>query len=433
MPENEKRWYPEAALTADDMDAWYRPPVSRTASPAPVLEKDKKRRRTKIISLSVCAAILLCAAALAIWKLAGHDRSIPVAAAPAAVTDRGEYGSYREYFEAVYTASSDVALPRAEPDGRVSLTLYPTGRRELSLQDIYASVSPAVVGISAYRDGELFSWGSGVIFTDDGYIVTNTHILEGCDSAAASLPDGRIFEALLVGEDSASDIAVLKIDGQNLPFARFGDSGTLRVGDLAVAIGNPLGQEYSGTMTDGIISAINRNVYNNGHTMTLLQTNAALNEGSSGGPLVNAGGQVIGITNMKIMSAYFVTVEGIGFAIPSSVVKDIVDQIMANGYVPGYPSIGITAVGVSSDVMRMYGLPAGVYVAEVRDGSDAQRRGLQSGDIITQVNGVDVRSVSEVNAIKEGFDVGEVLTLTVYRDGTYLTMEVELVDSSAVG
>jgi serine protease Do len=186
-------------------------------------------------------------------------------------------------------------------------------------------------------------------------------------------------------------------------------------------------------MTNGIISAINRNISYNGHNMTLLQTNAALNEGNSGGPLVNAYGQVVGITNMKIMSSYYTTVEGIGFAIPSKVVKQIADQLIADGVVSGYPTIGIVAGAVSTEAQRLYDLPNGVYVSQVNDGSDAKTKGMQVGDIILAVNGQSVTSVAEVNAIKEGFGVGDTLTLTIYREGETFDLDVVLVDQIDLG
>jgi len=286
-----------------------------------------------------------------------------------------------------------------------------------------------VVGISTTVDGEDYGWGSGVVFTTDGYIITNTHIISGCDGVAVSFPDGSEYEGFLVGEDSVSDIAVLKIEGGNFPYAEFGDSASLSVGDSVAAIGNPLGEEYAGTMTNGIISAINRNVSNNGHPMTLLQTNTALNEGNSGGPLVNAYGQVIGITNMKIMSALYNTVEGIGFAIPSTVIKAVANELIGNGVVSGYPSLGIMAGPVSEEAVALYGLPRGVYVSVVYDVSAS---GLQVGDVIVEVNGTPVSSVSDVNAIKDGFGVGDVLQLTIFRDGGTITIDSVLIDSGRI-
>ena len=271
-----------------------------------------------------------------------------------------------------------------------------------------------------------------MIFRADGYIITNTHIIQGADAAVVSLTSGDRYDARLIGEDEQSDIAVLKIDGRGLPYAEFGDSDELLVGDAVAAIGNPLGEQYAGTMTDGIVSSINRNVSQQGHRQTMIQTNAALNEGNSGGPLVNMYGQVVGITNMKIMSVLYSTVEGIGFAVPSSVVKEVADQMLATGAVMGEPSIGIIAGAVSDEARSLYGLPAGVYVTEVSDGSDAKARGLQVGDIITKVDGIAVSSVAGVNAVKGDHAVGDTVTLTVYRDGEVFEMEITLVDKTSI-
>ncbi|MCD7845034.1 MAG: S1C family serine protease [Oscillospiraceae bacterium] len=388
---------------------------------------------------------------MALWQITVQIKSLSAQAAesassPVIVIPNGDgsadsqedsdsgsvYGDYQEYFEAYYSSSSDITIQAAETGTGVTLTLAEAQGEELSLQDIYDLVSPAVVGITAHIEGYEYSYGTGVVFTSDGYIITNTHVLEGCDEAVVKFSDGTEYDAYLVGADEASDIAVLYIQGEDLPCAAFGDSDALRVGDQAIAIGNPLGETYSGTMTNGIISAINRNITYNGHTMTLLQTNAALNEGNSGGPLINAYGQVVGITNMKIMSTYYATVEGIGFAIPSSVVKEVADQLIEYGVVLGEPTIGIVAGSVSAEAMALYGLPEGVYVSEVSEGSDALEKGLQVGDVITAVNGQAVTSVADVNLIKEGCEVGDTITLTVYRDGETFDLEIALVDKSQI-
>ena len=446
MPETEEvlSWYSEAsAENADGPES-----AGMTADTAPKLSAaDRKLRRTRIIALVLCALIVLASVLSAVSAhVSAKRRDRETAQRPAAESvprsevpdifgtddDDGYDEDFRDYFASYYSTSSEVRIERAETGTGVTLTLYPQPAQELSLQEIYQLVSPAVVGVTTYVDGEEYSWGTGVIFTQDGYIITNTHIIQGTDAAVVSLASGELYDAFLVGEDEASDIAVLKIEAEGLPYALFGDSDALRVGDTVAAIGNPLGELYAGTMTNGIVSAIDRNVMNNGHTMTLLQTNTALNEGNSGGPLVNAYGQVVGITNMKIMSVYYSTVEGIGFAIPSSVVKQVADQLIEYGLVLGNPTIGIMAGPVSSEAIEVYGLPEGVYVSEVSDGSDAKVQGLQVGDIILKVNGVPVASVAEVNAIKDQFSVGDTLTLTIYRDGETFDMDIRLVDKSEI-
>ena len=428
-------WYPRSRTDRTEAAVWYGALNDDTGSIEPTEDRAERRRlRTKRIALSACALVLVCAGLLSLLRPAlrasAPAETAQKSEAPSSSdsSDSGGYEDFREYFANYYTGSAYVDIPRTETGLGVTVDLAPAEGEELSLQEIYDKVSPAVVGITATLEGAEYSWGTGVLFTPDGYIITNTHIVSGCDGARVTLLSGEEYEALLVGYDETSDIAVLKVDGEDLPWAEFGVSDALRVGDEAIAIGNPLGEQYAGTMTNGIISAISRNVRNNGHTMTLLQTNAALNEGNSGGPLVNAWGQVVGITNMKIMSSYTATVEGIGFAIPSSVVKQVADQILALGDVQGEPTIGITAGPVSVEAMALYGLPAGVYVSSVDEGSDAWTQGLREGDVILRVNGTEVSSVPEVNAIKDEFQVGDTLTLTVYRDGETFDMDIRLVD-----
>ncbi len=426
---------------------WYRPnaPAARPAAPVRDSRRTARRHWTKVITLSVCAVLVCAATALAVWNSGILDLLHPQTYAESFGFDGGEtfdFGSgsdtenfedFRDYFDNYYTTSDEIAMPTAPTGTGKTLDLHARKGEDLTLQEIYEQVCPAVVGITTYMDGLEYSWGSGVVFSPDGYIITNTHILQGCDGAKVTFADGGEYEAKLVGADVASDIAVIVVEAEkDLPYARFGRSASLRVGDEVVAIGNPLSPNYAGTMTDGIISAINRNVVYQGHSMTLLQTNAALNEGNSGGPLINGEGQIIGITNMKIMTSYISTVEGIGFAIPSSVVKEIADQLIDKGYVPGEPTIGIVAGAVGREAMARYDLPDGIYVTEVNEGSDAKAKGLLAGDVITAVNGTPVNTVADVNLIKEGMSVGDSLTLTVYRDGESFDMEIKLVDKGAI-
>ncbi len=429
----------------NNANGWYTP--APTVPPTPVRDPEaearaaRRTRRTKVTALCVCAVLVCAAAGLAALHTMtrarqwGAAETVPYGEGlfDFGGSDAEQYDDFREYFENYFAPAEEIGMPAADAPEGMTLKLWPSQGEELSLQEIYEQVSPAVVGITAQMGDFGYSWGTGVVFDPEGYIITNTHILQGCSGATVEFADGREYEAKLVGADEASDIAVIVIDAEEeLPYARFGRSGSLRVGDEVVAIGNPLSSNYSGTMTNGIISAIDRNIYNQGHTMTMLQTNAALNEGNSGGPLINARGQIVGITNMKIMYAYMANVEGIGFAVPSSVVKEVADQLMAKGYVSGEPTIGIIAGSVSQEAMDLYGLPEGVYVSQVNEGSDALAKGLQEGDVITAVNGTHVSSVAEVNFIKDGFAVGDSLTLTVYREGETFEVEVELVDNGAV-
>ncbi len=301
----------------------------------------------------------------------------------------------------------------------------------LCLQDIYSSVIDSVVSISSMTSSGTSS-GTGIIMSQDGYVITNHHVITGALVISVLTNDNQEFEAALVGSDEMSDLAVLKIDARGLKAAEFGDSSKLRVGDSVVAIGDPLGVQLRGTMTNGIISAINRDLTVGDRTMTLIQTNAALNNGNSGGPLINCYGQVIGINTVKMSSYYTATasVEGLGFAIPISVAKPIIDELIENGYVAGRPAIGISGDSLPSYYRTYYRLPDGVYVTSVNEGSDAKAKGIREGDIVTAINGERISSIDELNTVKNQYAAGDEVTLTVYRSGTYYEVTVTLIDQA---
>ena len=301
----------------------------------------------------------------------------------------------------------------------------------LCLQDIYSSVIDSVVSISSMTSSGTSS-GTGIIMSSDGYVITNHHVITGALVISVLTNDNQEFEAALVGSDEMSDLAVLKIDARGLQAAEFGDSSKLRVGDSVVAIGDPLGVQLRGTMTNGIISAINRDLTVGDRTMTLIQTNAALNNGNSGGPLINCYGQVIGINTVKMSSYYTATasVEGLGFAIPISVAKPIIDELIENGYVAGRPAIGISGDSLPSYYRTYYRLPEGVYVTSVNEGSDAKAKGIREGDIVTAINGERISSIDELNTVKNQYAAGDEVTLTIYRSGTYYEVTVTLVDQA---
>ena len=303
----------------------------------------------------------------------------------------------------------------------------------LTLQEIYVKCIPTVVSITSEgRSGT--STGTGVILTEDGYIVTNHHVIENGERITVQLTDDRVCAARLVGTDKTSDLAVLQIDAEGLTSAELGDSDVLRVGDSVVAIGDPLGVEYRGTMTDGIVSAINRNVNVNGRTMNLIQTNAALNSGNSGGPLINSCGQVIGINTIKIGAfADSAGVEGLGFAIPSATVKDIVEQIISQGYVSGRPWLGITGQSISLFYQRYYRLPSGMYISEVASGSNAARAGLSVGDILISVDGTKVYSQSDLDTLLYHYSAGDTVTIVIYRGGYTMQADIVLEEAGTAG
>lgn len=258
--------------------------------------------------------------------------------------------------------------------------------------------------------------GSGVIISEDGYIITNHHVIDGANNITVTLRDGTTsYTAVLIGSDADNDIALLKVDATGLYPATFGDSSTLAVGDYVVAIGNPLG-ELGGTVTDGIISALARDVTIEGKDMTLLQTNAQISPGNSGGGLFNANGELVGVVNAKDSAT---EVEGIAFAIPINNVLDIINDLKTYGYVTGKIELGMQLADITSkETAFYYGVnQIGCYVLSVTKGSNAEAAGFRTGDIITKVDGKEVTSTDEVSKALEKYDVGDQVKFTVYRSG----------------
>lgn len=374
-------------------------------------EKRSPAQRRNVRRFALLLSLILLLTATGVLLRGGVDLSPP--AVWGDVWDRlvpsaPWSGYYDDYYEGDdwLSALPDTDLPRAPTGDGTVLTLSPAGANALTAGEIYDQVAPSVVGIRASDQTGTYL-GSGIIMSSDGYIITNAHVIAGTSSATVILTDNSRAAALLVGCDGATDLAVLKIDGHDLPAAQFGDSAALRVGDPAYAIGNPLGEELRGTMTDGIISAIDRTVATDGGDMTLIQTTAALNSGNSGGALVNAAGQVVGVTNMKMMSDWE-TIEGLGFAIPSALVKEVVDQLIATGSYAGKPRLGVTV----SDHFDADGRPDGARVLSVQRAADAYGK-LWAGDVIVSANGEAVTCTDDLLRIKDRLSVGGELTLLV--------------------
>lgn len=312
----------------------------------------------------------------------------------------------------------DTYRPAGDVPGLNLVSVAP-GRRVLTAGEVYDKVAPSTVTIIGIYE-ENYSVGTGVIFSADGYIVTNYHVIAGCLECEVWVTDAygvdSTYPARFVGGDDDKDLAVLKIEAKNLPAAEFGVSSDLSVGDKVYAIGNPLGTELRSTFTDGIVSAVDRSVDVDGVTMTLIQTNTALNSGNSGGPLINAYGQVIGINTIKMMSGYD-TIEGLGFAIPSSLAERWVKDILATGEVRPTPILGIS---VSRIPVRLLDGTTGLEVLEITKGLGADRAGLQVGDVVVAFNGAQVSRVEDIYAQRVKLSVGDAVVVRVFRNGEYL-------------
>lgn len=426
-----KDWY--------SAENWYAP-LKREEAPAP---KKKKRGRGWLITGIIVGVLALIAGSTFLVNRFFRSELDIVAQIilPEADTeekdDKGMPKDWKSYLDDYYTApeqdAEETMLEKVSEKIDYKLYLYgDEGKNELTLQELYEKCSPTVVTIKAYDDSVTgYGWATGVIVSSDGLIVTNAHVVNGFLKATVALSDDREFEARLVGSDTLSDIALIKIDAQELPVAELGDSGALREGDRVAAIGNPLGETFRFTMTDGIVSAIERDIVHNGHSMSLIQTNTAINEGNSGGPLLNMYGQVVGIVNMKMMSAYS-SVEGIGFAIPTSTVCSVVNQLIEYGEVTGRVSLGITVGTIPTMYADYYKIPQGLYVSSVSEKSDAAAQGIRHGDILTAVNGNAVIQTSDVTDVVSKLTTGDTVILTVWRDGEYIDFTVKVMKTKDV-
>lgn len=413
----------------DNNDNWYKPNYSQPAPVQSAVQRPQAKlpgsRRTRIIALILCAVLLLggmiYAALTADWS--GEQTNAD-----------GMPKSYMTYFEDYYSTASktpsSIKLEKVADRGSLTLQTGSSGAAKLSYNEIFQKCSPSVVGIKSFdgKSSDSYSWGSGIVVSSDGYILTNTHVIDEGERATVQLYDGTTCAAKLVAADSQSDVAILKIEKTGLTPAVFASSKNIRTGDAVCAIGNPLSPDYSLTMTSGIISATSREISYNGAVMKLLQTDTSINEGNSGGPLFNDRGQVIGITNMKIVSS-FSNIEGIGFAIPSDTLQSIVAALMDDGAVYGRSTIGVTVGPISEDIADYYDIPVGLYVSEVLDNSDAQKQGIKKGDIITKVNGKDAHSTSDIAEEKSKLDIGDTIDFTVWRSGSTFKVSVKIMDS----
>ncbi len=310
----------------------------------------------------------------------------------------------------------------------------PSSGENTTLGKIYADNVKAVVAISNQglttniygQVSQTASSGSGFIISEDGYVVSNYHVVEGAQRLRVIMSDSTEYEAKLVGYDSVNDLAVLKIDATGLPYVKLGSSDALAVGDQVLAIGNPLG-ELTSTLTVGYISAKDRMVNTDGTSLNMLQTDAAINSGNSGGPLFNMRGEVVGITTAKYSgtSASGATIEGIGFAIPMDDVADMIEELVTDGVISG-AYLGVMVRDVDPTVSQSYGIPMGVYVESVTPGSCAEIAGIQAKDIIVNLGGHEVTSMTTLTRALRKFEPGQTTTITVSRGGAQVHMEITL-------
>ena len=414
-PQEVVSWYvrPEGQ---EVVDCYVQPrPLPSGAAPQTPREPEKRSRKG-LWSFLIAAGVLVLAvvAATVVASLRSGGAVPPV---DGGTGDGGDASSIVNI-----SGAEKTTIPRIQGEAGVSLVCTAPAGEKLSIQDMYEKVNPSTVLVVADK-GEQASIGTGVIMTADGYIITNAHVISGGKDCWIALDTGYTYDAKLVGYSEERDLAVLKaVDAADLPAASFGDSDLCRVGDTVYAIGNPLGVELRGTLTDGIISAINRDVQVDGRVMTLLQTTAALNNGNSGGPLINEYGQVIGINTLKMSgngSEAEATVEGLGFALPISDACFVVNDIIANGRFRGVPALSVMVIESDEN-----GGQVAVYT--VSEGSGAEEAGLLPDDVILRADGQEIRSINDLMAVRRTHLVGDTMTLTVQRDGQVFDVAVTL-------
>lgn len=370
--------------------------------------KKKKGRAGAIIALALCCSLLggiLGAGGVILARNLGK----------APVEDRRN--------------SVSVMVESSRKTSQLQTAQVDTGK-EMTAAEVYAANVHSTVGITTSITTNYWGFqtnsaasGSGFIISDDGYILTNHHVIEGANSITVTMYDGSVYDAALIGYDQSNDIAVLKIQAEGLTPVVLGDSDAMNVGDSVVAIGNPLG-ELTFSLTAGLISAKDRQItMSGGTTMTLIQTDAAINSGNSGGALFNMYGEVVGVTNAKYSSSSSgASIDNIGFAIPINTVRPIVESIIEKGYV-SKPYIGVTVSNVSSE-SQLYGLPQGAAVQSVTEGGPAEKAGLQRGDIITSANDTEITGSSDLVSMVRKMAVGDTLNVTVYRQGQTMSLAI---------
>ncbi len=415
QPQEVVSWYIPKSREGQEIVSYY---VHNKPLPGKMklAEQQKKKNRRGLWIFMGCMSVLVVVVAVAvIATFSGKNEPADNKPLP----DDGDASSIIHLGGQVETS-----IPTARAPKGLRLTIEETREELLTIQEVYAKVNPSVITVVA--EGSMgSSVGTGVIMTSDGFFVTNAHVIDDARSCWIILSTGVTYDAKLIGYDGEQDLAVLKaVSAQNLPAATFGNSDNMVVGDTVYAIGNPLGVELRGTLTDGIISAVNRDVEMDGRTLTLLQTNAALNSGNSGGPLINEYGQVIGINVMKMTNTDLereATVEGLGFALPICDMAFVINDILNYGYFRGTPTIGIMVVTMADRNGNSY-----VEIQSVIENTGAEKAGLQAGDIILAADGVDVALTNNLLMVRRNHGVGETVVLTIQRGEQVFDVEVVL-------
>ena len=392
-------------------------PGRKNAPPSP----SRRRKGLKIFLFCMLGLIVLSGAITALWYGGVFDRYTSY-----------DDGRFEHRGELDYYDNSDdhgeTTIKRLPNTDKVKLRYSETHGKELSIQEIYQKVNPSTVTVlTGMSDGSAMV-GTGVIFTEDGYILTNAHVIAGGSECYVVLDTGENHRARLLGLDEEKDLAVIKISAKGLPAAEFGDSDALTVGDPVYAIGNPLGVELRGTLTDGIVSAINRDVYVDGVTMTLIQTNAALNNGNSGGPLINVYGQVVGINTMKMGSSSTTSVEGLGFAIPIASTAYMINDLIAYGEIHGEVMIGVS---VQTVPVTLDSGETALLIMDVTPGGPGDEAGLREGDLLLKADGEALTKSADLLRIRRRHDAGDSLALTYERNGKRSTVNVILRESTS--
>lgn len=405
----------------------YQPPHAAQNDYTVPQQKQPKKSRGKIVLGAVALVLVGALAGGGTMYLVNHSGDtevvVPAEESSTMATIGGQDSAAEDSEDTVFHSTTIEITTNAK-----TTTMTP--------KDVYENYVNAVVAISNEGTStNIFgqvsataSSGSGMIISKDGYILTNNHVVEGAEKLTVTMTSGEEYEATLIGADSDNDVALIKIDGADFPTVAIGSSDDIQVGDQLCAIGNPLG-ELTNTLTVGYVSALDREINENGIPINMFQTDCAINSGNSGGPIFDMNGNVVGVTTAKYSTSSYsnsASIEGIGFCIPIDDAMDIVSDLLQYGYVRGRVSMGIMCQAIPSTVTQYYNLPAGIYVSTVQEGSAAEAAGLKEGDIICALSGTEITSVTELKVLLKEYKPGDTVTLTVYQNESRQTVDMDI-------